>query len=514
MSTPLGKTLNSILTSAELPTLPTVASRILELTVEEDTPLGAIASLIAQDVALTAKVLRVANSALYHFPQRITSVTQAVSLLGINAVRSLVLSFTFLSMGKQQPNSLFDLDRFWQNALIRGVAARLLAEQAGQVSPEEMFTVALLQNIGHLIFALTVPTRYDAVLEQLSSLENQGDEITLEEECLGLAHTTSGFEVARFWGLPSTILTAIRYHHAPHTVPGHDPLQKLTVNIVYLSDLAAHMYFSTEPNQFHQRFHAEAEQLLGLNGAQRSSLLSKISREIEKTARFFDVTMAPVRSVAEIIQEANIRLGLLNLSYEEMHRELEQAKNALEHLREQLAERNRLLERLANLDSLTEISNHRFFQGFLQTEINRSARNNAPLSLLLADIDHFKQLNDTHGHQTGDFILKELCRVAQGVIRQYDLMARYGGEEFAFVLPETDVQQAVYVAQKLCQTIADHDFYDGRTHYRVTVSIGVASIRPGMATCDKGHVIDMADQAMYGAKKRGRNQVLLYERLR
>ncbi len=136
--------------------------------------------------------------------------------------------------------------------------------------------------------------------------------------------------------------------------------------------------------------------------------------------------------------------------------------------------------------------------------------NNGTISLVLADIDHFKRFNDTYGHQTGDFILKELCRVAQANIREYDVMARYGGEEFVFVLPDTNLEGATTVAGKLCQAIAAHDFFDGKNHYQVTVSFGVASMAPATDEYSKNDFIAMADDALYEAKKRGRNQVILH----
>ena len=182
---------------------------------------------------------------------------------------------------------------------------------------------------------------------------------------------------------------------------------------------------------------------------------------------------------------------------------------ALEKLSEELAQKNRLLEDLANLDGLTEINNHRFFQNFLDAEINRSIRNERTLSLLLADIDRFKKFNDTYGHQTGDFLLKEFSRVAKSVIREYDLIARYGGEEFVFVLPETGPEDAVAVAEKIRKTIEDHTFDDGNSTYHVTISIGVASARASVDDFKKDDFIALADEALYEAKNSGRNRVAM-----
>jgi diguanylate cyclase (GGDEF)-like protein len=182
----------------------------------------------------------------------------------------------------------------------------------------------------------------------------------------------------------------------------------------------------------------------------------------------------------------------------------------LEKLTQELAQKNRLLENLANLDGLTEINNHRFFQHFLDAEINRCIRNDRSLSLLLADIDHFKQFNDTYGHQTGDYVLKEFSLITKEVIREYDLIARYGGEEFVFVLPETGQEEAVTVAEKIRQTVENHSFDDGNTTYHVTVSIGVATAQPTQEGFQKNDFINAADEALYEAKNNGRNRVAVF----
>jgi len=193
-----------------------------------------------------------------------------------------------------------------------------------------------------------------------------------------------------------------------------------------------------------------------------------------------------------------------------MNRELIHSKMELEKLTKELEHKNNLLENLANIDGLTEINNHRFFQNFLDQEINRSIRNEGTVSLLLADIDHFKKFNDTYGHQTGDFILKEFSRVCKEQIREYDLIARYGGEEFIFVLPETEPEEARIVAEKLRSVVADYPFDDGESVYSVTISIGVASARPPGRDFKKNEFIGLADEALYMAKGNGRNQVSMY----
>ena len=118
--------LKAVLNSEELPTLPTVASRLISLTSKEDTTLSDIADLVSQDISLSAKILKVSNSAFYSFPQQVGSIQQAVSILGTNAVRSLVLSFSFLTIKSGKKSSQFNFEKFWEQSLASAVASRLI----------------------------------------------------------------------------------------------------------------------------------------------------------------------------------------------------------------------------------------------------------------------------------------------------------------------------------------------------------------------------------------------------
>jgi len=507
--------LQDVLSSNDLPTLPIIATKLLALTAQEETTLTDIANLIAQDMALSTKVLRVANSSFYSFPQQISSINQAVSILGINAVRSLVLSFSFLSMGKSKLNSLFDFEQFWERSLVEAAAAKLIFEQITNSDAEEAFTSGLLQNIGQLVLAATLPQEYNQVLEQTNDrTANANTKLEVELRALELqifntTHADVGYIVAKAWGLPENLLLPIRYHHLPQEYKGSNQKHKQTITAAYLANLLSNIFYSDTPEHYHKQFRNEAKQLLGLKVIGVNTVLKRIDKVIEQSAQYFGIKINPVKSVAEILQEANLRLSLINLSYEEMNRELIKSKLELEKLTEELAQKNKLLENLANIDGLTEINNHRFFQNFLDSEINRSIRNDRTLSLLLADIDHFKKFNDTYGHQTGDFILKEFCRITKEVIREYDLIARYGGEEFVFVLPETTQEEALLVAEKLRKTTEDYYFDDGANTYRVTISIGVACARPTGREFNKNDFIGLADDALYEAKNMGRNRISL-----
>jgi diguanylate cyclase (GGDEF)-like protein len=158
------------------------------------------------------------------------------------------------------------------------------------------------------------------------------------------------------------------------------------------------------------------------------------------------------------------------------------------------------------VDALTGAHNKRYFMEFLEREIARCARYRRPLSLLMFDIDHFKAINDKHGHLTGDYVLRELSRRLLGRVRREELLARYGGEEFAAVLPETDLTGARTFAEQIRRLIAEHAFeYEGDT-FPVTISVGVACVEG--QDVDVSTFIKVADDNLYRAKREGRNRVI------
>lgn len=180
-------------------------------------------------------------------------------------------------------------------------------------------------------------------------------------------------------------------------------------------------------------------------------------------------------------------------------------KNHLE-----LKQQRDLLNRLSSLDGLTGIANRRFFDRFLAQEWSRAIRSDDEISLIMIDVDHFKNFNDNYGHIAGDDCLKAISRALTEVIsRSTDLVARYGGEEFVCVLSSTGLEGATTVAEKLrasTEALAIPHAYSS-TSPAVTISVGSATAKPGLTDLLPADLLVAADQQLYLAKKSGRNQV-------
>jgi len=180
----------------------------------------------------------------------------------------------------------------------------------------------------------------------------------------------------------------------------------------------------------------------------------------------------------------------------------------------ELAGQSEYYRTLSNLDDLTGIHNYRFFKDMLVHELERHTRYNRPISLLMADIDDFKQTNDTYGHLAGDQVLREIAHLIKRSVRSCDIVARYGGEEFVVILPETSEEEALKVGQRIVSTIGRHRFILAKDQVvdDISITVGLACFPRDAAEAKQ--LIENADQALYEGKNTGKNKVCIYSRMK
>jgi diguanylate cyclase (GGDEF)-like protein len=483
--------LEKIKKEPRLPSLPGVAIRVLELVKQENSSIGTVAKVISGDPALSAKVLRTVNSSFYGLPHRVGTINHALVLLGMRTVKTLALGFSLVSTINAKKSAKFDYIRFWRQSLYSAVAARTLEKTLKRQAHEEAFLAGLLSDIGTLAMHQAIGEPYDELLAI-----SQGDQIELirlSREKFDLDHAQVGGMLAEHWKFPQTLVEPIRQHH--QLARGGKQFLPLT-EIVYVGVLCG-LIFSAKRTGLLQMASRELSSRFQFNQATINSLLTQIDAQTKELASLFDVDISPGRTIADIEQEAREMLVELNLQTQMSS--------------QQLASENKDLARQAATDGLTGLANRKALAQFLAGALAESQQAAEPVSLLFLDIDKFKSVNDTYGHQIGDEVLERLGKLLRSLIKSTDLAARYGGEEMAVVLKKCDSQHAIETAERIRAAIQAECFdCDGKS-FRVTGSIGVATGAPGgrFRSCDD--LIAAADHAVYSAKKAGRNRVCEYK---
>jgi diguanylate cyclase (GGDEF)-like protein len=211
-----------------------------------------------------------------------------------------------------------------------------------------------------------------------------------------------------------------------------------------------------------------------------------------KEREFFRIAVAEEERLSSLVLDQN--------------QNLKEAYEKIRKLNEELEKANRELEQIAAFDSLSGLLNRRSLFHRISVEIERSIRLDVPLAGLMIDIDHFKDVNDNHGHQCGDLVIREIGARLQGDLRKYDYAGRYGGEEFFVVLSNSTEQQAMNISERFRKHMEETTVTCSGESIRVTVSIGVARYRQGES---QESWIERADRAMYQAKQAGRNRIVL-----
>ena len=180
----------------------------------------------------------------------------------------------------------------------------------------------------------------------------------------------------------------------------------------------------------------------------------------------------------------------------------------------QIVNQLRLINHLSVTDTLTGLFNRRHFNTRLKYEWNRAVREKNSLSILMIDVDNFKNYNDTYGHLQGDIVLKSVAAILkQHLLRATDMLARWGGEELVVLLPITDLEGACIVAEKLRLAVESYEFMHNGTPTYVTISIGVNCVAPWEYICNAKRFVDEADKALYQAKKTGKNKFVVADNL-
>jgi diguanylate cyclase (GGDEF)-like protein len=481
-----------------LPSPPGIAIRIVELGRDPNVDLTALARLLSKDPALASRVLRASNSALYGQRRRSDNLRQAMVVIGLNATMTLALSFSLGELLNNESNSQRGVNRYWRRALISATAGRLISEMHHLPEHEETFLAALLQDIGVLAFDAAIPDEYRPILSQA---EDHDGLLQLERERLGSDHGEAGSWLMRHWKLPERIADVASAVHDPLStrIPAES---RLFVKCVAVAGKVADLFLDDDREATTDRLARSASRLIGLEGANLQGLIARVSEVLPEVATLYDTEIISPRQATGVTDQAREILAARNLQLiqqmETQHERVQEMESATRHLRESV-----------NRDALTGLHNRRRFDEVLETEFMLSSENGWPVTIAFIDLDHFKAVNDTHGHLAGDAVLAGVARVLTTHLRKRDFIMRYGGDEFVAILPGTGIEAARGVFERVRQAVLETRLEGSHgTFFNITASIGLASHMDGSRRA--GSALDLvraADRALYEAKGGGRDRI-------
>jgi diguanylate cyclase (GGDEF)-like protein len=479
--------LASLKASRNLPSVPGVALRILELSRREEVSLGEVCKVVQQDPALSAKILRYANSAFLARASTVTSVSNAVSLLGLITVQTLALSFSLVATTQRGTPKSFDYRRYWRRSLLSAVAARALGHKAGLKRLEELFSAALLQDIGMLALLPALGEKYLTLVAEAGP--DHEKLVDLERTAFGADHAHVTAWLVKEWRLPELFLVASQGSHGEE-FPKEPPELLRIAQCVAVSGALADIWMTGDVVSASARAEVAARKYLALDAGSLNAVLAEVAAESAEASTLVDIDVGPAEELSRVLEEARETLVTLSL---------------------QINSERQQLEDTSRKDALTGLFNRAHLDRVLPQAFRIALENNRPLSLVFCDVDHFKKVNDTYGHPVGDVVLRNVADQMRTSIRDNDILARFGGEEFVLILPNTPAPGAQLVCDRIRNKIAYQriDVGNGVT-VQVTASLGFATLSDKARFVDSQELLQAADHGLYAAKRGGRNQVVAY----
>ncbi len=471
-----------------LPSMPAVVLQVLDICQDEDVSIGQVSKVLIRDPALSGKILRVANSPFYGVRSQITTLERAVTIMGINATLSLALSFSLVRGLRNGKGSGFDHHSFWLRCIIIAAASRIIGIWANLASRDELFLAGLLQDIGMLVLSEAIPEKYGNIISR-----SKGDHAVLaeiEKAEFGCDHAAISAWLLKRWNLPLNLQLAAAASHG--ATVGEEKLPISSQCVLLASYIAA---IWTQPDTVEATTVARdrANEIMQMSPEQFEDILNDIARVLPELTENLEINIGGEEFIERVMDQARCALVELSLHANRMIHEIEiQAKR----------------------DELTSLANRAYLNEILPQQFNAARERGRPFSVLFIDIDRFKSINDTYGHQGGDSVLVSVARVLRSCTREFDIVARYGGDEFVILLANTNEKATLNLSRRIQEAVmARPHMMEDRKKIAVTISVGCATFSADHAFQSSNEIIEAADRCLYVAKTTGRNRVVSFDQL-
>ncbi len=270
----------------QLPTLPSVVTKVLNLLSNPKVSASKIGEVISTDISLSTKTLKIVNSAFYGFPKRISTITQAVVILGFNTIKSAVFGVAVINaFDKYKRSSILNYNDFWAHSVAVGAGARILAKRVNYENVEEAFIGGIIHDIGKLILSQFSAKEYQKVMEKVNEKDTTISFSDIESDILGFDHSEIGYYLVDKWNFPQNLTSLIRYHHKPEKAP--DDTDKELIAILNVADTLVNiLQIGNSGNHFINNIPRETWELLKLDINIIPQLYEDLKSEYNKSSLF------------------------------------------------------------------------------------------------------------------------------------------------------------------------------------------------------------------------------------
>ena len=485
-------------TCTNLPSLPAIALKIIDASKDPHIEIEQILSIISMDPAITAKMLKLANSSFYSKNNTVNNLHDALMLLGSNATLTVALCFSL-------PSSLgnnYVYANYWRRSVLAASIARILGARLNVDKIEDLFLASLLQDIGILAIAAMDISPYP--IDENITLKHI-DCIRYENEVLNTEHPLVGAWLLESWGLPDLITTSVKYSHSLNRGISSDSTSNTDFHFcLSLSGDLADIWLDDNPSELLQTVMSVTKTVFGFNEKEFNQLIIEVDESLPEISSMFEISLVEEQDRRRVVDSARDLLIERSIFTSNEH----------EHTNQQIQNITKKVEKIekeSQLDSLTKVYNREYFYDALKIKYDKSKISGQPFSLSFIDIDDFKLINDTYGHLIGDKVLRTLADFFTKNTRDSDIIARFGGDEFLLILGDSTPENSIKLLERLVKKCNKDIFLEfDELKLSMSISLGVVIYSGESYFYNVNGLVQAADEALYQAKKKGKNCISVY----
>jgi len=486
-----------------LPTTAAVAMKFIELGKDPDADPADYAKVIGADASLSSKLLSLANSPWFGIRNKVTTVRMAVNLLGLGTVRTLAISYCMAGLHNELKLKPDESRLFWQGAVCKAVAARRLAGLKDPKAAEEAFVAGMFQDFALPIMYAVARQSYLAILTDARL--DLPSKLKAERELFHLDHCEVGRILAQKLELPELFIDAVAFHHDRGRLGeflGNEALS-LAVCGASLFPMLLDNWNRADADAFCRL----AEEVWSMEPGDLAGFMEALQKDYNDLYRYFEDGGTEEDRLAQMMIEAAREEADNNTHLVRTVHQLMQEAASVGMEVSQLVKSHRSLEDKAKRDPLTGVLNREGLNGFAAEILAKAARYGVGYALAFFDLDNFKQINDTCGHDRGDKALRDFASVLVGATRQQDCVARLGGDEFLLFVYDCRLQDAEQIVRRILGQVAGLRAGQGDGALAVSCSAGLLYVQPAGQVRALEPLVNLADKLMYKAKMAGGNRV-------